>query len=157
MDFHEFFKYWMRGEVECGDYFDWCLSWWEHKDDPNNLFILYEDMKSDPHKEIMRMAAFIGREYAEKLSANNNKILEKIVKETSFSETKEQLIKSSANQSGETSVNVNARKGIIGDWKNHMNDHESLFVDQKFHQKFSGTGLDVLWNHYDIFGPKTWK
>ena len=31
--------------VNSGSWFDHVLSWWEHRDDPNILFVKYEDMK----------------------------------------------------------------------------------------------------------------
>ena len=34
MDFHDFFKFWLKGTLECSSYFDWVLSWWKHRNNP---------------------------------------------------------------------------------------------------------------------------
>ena len=38
------------------------LEWWEHRDEPNILFIKYEELKKEPHNTIKRIAEFIGTE-----------------------------------------------------------------------------------------------
>ncbi|KAJ7336540.1 aryl sulfotransferase [Desmophyllum pertusum] len=40
-----FFDQFIKGEVSYGLWFDHVLSWWEHRDDPNILFVKYEDLK----------------------------------------------------------------------------------------------------------------
>ena len=36
------------------------LEWWKHKDDPNVLFLKYEDMKKDHPGAVRAIAEFIG-------------------------------------------------------------------------------------------------
>ncbi|KAG0443395.1 hypothetical protein HPB47_014967 [Ixodes persulcatus] len=45
--FDEFFEMFIEGKVDTGDYFDNLLSWYEHRNDPNVLFLTYEDLKKD--------------------------------------------------------------------------------------------------------------
>lgn len=150
MDFHSFFKFWIAGETEAGDYFDFNLSWWNHRKDPNVLILMYEEMKTDASANIVRIAEFLGQGYADMLTANENQILKQIVQETSFEATKKQLADSGFDgKGGEADF---ARKGIIGDWRNHFTDEESRIVDQKFHRKWDGTGLEKMWDKYCIFG-----
>ena len=40
-----------------GDYIDYVLSFWRHRDDENILFMKYEDMKKDLGREIQRVAS----------------------------------------------------------------------------------------------------
>ena len=42
-DEHTFFAWYVDG----GFQFDHIASWWEHRDDPNVLFVHYDDMKAD--------------------------------------------------------------------------------------------------------------
>ncbi|XP_071589227.1 sulfotransferase 6B1-like isoform X2 [Heliangelus exortis] len=49
-----FFDLFIKGDVVCGSWFDHFLSWEEHQNDKNILFLFYEDMKkmkSDTEKE----------------------------------------------------------------------------------------------------------
>ncbi|GBN13530.1 hypothetical protein AVEN_160398-1, partial [Araneus ventricosus] len=62
-EFDVFFELFINGEVEYGDYFDTTLSWWEHRNDPNVLFITYEEIKKDPKNSVLKISGFIGTEY----------------------------------------------------------------------------------------------
>ncbi|KAH7972086.1 hypothetical protein HPB52_006332 [Rhipicephalus sanguineus] len=45
--FDEFFELFIKGRVDYGDYFDNVFSWYEHRDDPNVLFLTYEELKAN--------------------------------------------------------------------------------------------------------------
>ena len=59
-DWETFWKKFIEGEVEYGNYFDHLLSWWSHRDDENVLFMKYEDMKKDLPAAVSQVASFIG-------------------------------------------------------------------------------------------------
>lgn len=61
--FDDFFELFMEGKVDFGDYFDTLLSWYEHRDDPNVLFITYEQLKADTKEYILKIAEFMGEKY----------------------------------------------------------------------------------------------
>lgn len=42
-----------------GSYFDFLLSWWPHKDDPNVLWLHFEDLKNDLQFCVEKLAEFI--------------------------------------------------------------------------------------------------
>ena len=48
-------------------YFAHLLSWWEHRNDPNVLFLFYEDMKDDLESVVRMVAEFIGIKDEEKI------------------------------------------------------------------------------------------
>ncbi|XP_028406630.1 amine sulfotransferase-like isoform X1 [Dendronephthya gigantea] len=48
-------------------YFAHLLSWWEHRDDPNVLFLFFEDMKDDLESAVRKVASFIGIEDDERI------------------------------------------------------------------------------------------
>ncbi|KAG0418467.1 hypothetical protein HPB47_004815 [Ixodes persulcatus] len=54
--FEEFFELFMRGEVDFGSYFYHLLSWYGHRDEPNVLFMTYEDLKQDTRFWIQNIA-----------------------------------------------------------------------------------------------------
>ncbi|KAL1436969.1 hypothetical protein MTO96_048990 [Rhipicephalus appendiculatus] len=66
--FDDFVDAFVRGKVTYGDYFDHLLSWYDHRNDPNVLFLTYEDLKKDAPASVLRIADFLGaREYGERL------------------------------------------------------------------------------------------
>ncbi|XP_037275794.2 sulfotransferase ssu-1 [Rhipicephalus microplus] len=77
--FDNFVDAFVRGKVTYGDYFDHLLSWYDHRNDPNVLFLTYEDLKKDPTTSVLRIADFLGaREYGERLRTHPD-VLEKVL------------------------------------------------------------------------------
>ncbi|KAL3219891.1 hypothetical protein MRX96_005650 [Rhipicephalus microplus] len=77
--FDDFVDAFVRGKVTYGDYFDHLLSWYDHRNDPNVLFLTYEDLKKDPTTSVLRIADFLGaREYGERLRTHPD-VLEKVL------------------------------------------------------------------------------
>ncbi|KAI1287457.1 Sulfotransferase 1C2 [Halotydeus destructor] len=148
--FDDFFEYYINGEVEQGCYFDWYLSWWPHRDKENVKFFVYEEMKKDPKKEILKMAEFLGKVWADSLTANGGKILDRILTNSDI-----KYMKVQTNQSLATVWNLDketfsfVRKGQVGDWKNYLNPEQSKRLQDKFREKFTGTGMDKLWDSFD--------
>ena len=150
--FHDFFLFWLDGEVECGDYFDWVLGWWSQKDKDNTLFLLYEDMKQNPEESVLKIAQFMGDEYKQQLLANDKQILNHVLEKSSFDYMKKNNKMGSAkNHPVKEEERDFFRKGIIGDWKSHFTPEENESVEEKFRRKFKGTGLEHLWKEYGIF------
>ena len=55
-DIHEFFGQWL----DEGSLFHFLMSYWKHRDEPNVLFVHYNDLKADLEGEVRRIAAFLG-------------------------------------------------------------------------------------------------
>ncbi len=55
------FELYIAGKLAFVDYFEHVLGWWKHRDDPNVLFIKYEDMQKDLHSSIEKIARFLRR------------------------------------------------------------------------------------------------
>jgi len=60
-DYHGYFKIWLE-EL---DYFDVVASYWARRNEPNLLFVHYNDMKADLGAEMRRVAAFLDIEIPE--------------------------------------------------------------------------------------------
>ena len=114
------------------------LEWWKHKDDPNVLFLKYEDMKKDHPGAVRAIAEFIGCDL-------KPDVVDKIVKESTIDRMK-------ANPNTNFSwvsltayaikeINPFLRKGIVGDWKNHFTAEQSAKFDAVYQEKMKGTGL----------------
>ncbi|UYV67141.1 hypothetical protein LAZ67_4004062, partial [Cordylochernes scorpioides] len=152
--FSDFFDIFYKGENDFGEYFEHVMSWYKHRDDPNVLFILYEDLKKDTKGMVMKIAKFLGPEW-EKLLIDEPQVLEDVLKYSSINEMK-QMVKAqdlvAASQSEENvpqglrhiasqMANVGAgslmkdfefvRKGVVGDWKNHFTEEQAKKLDDK--------------------------
>lgn len=77
-----FVEDWLLGNVEMGKWFDHVASWYKRYNDTDVLFLRYEELKSDPHASIHRVAQFIG------VNASHAKI-EQVIQETSFQKMRE--------------------------------------------------------------------
>ena len=78
--FDVFFELFMSGQLAFGDYFDHLLGWLPHLDDPNVLFLKYEDMLADLEGTVRKIGNFLGGRAAELVS--DEEILERIVAES---------------------------------------------------------------------------
>lgn len=130
LPFGEFFDFWMDGELECGCYFDWLLSWWGRKDLDNVMITTYEERIRDPASDVIQIAKFLD-------IAIDDKILKKTVEKSSFSAMRENVNKIKKGNF--------LRKGIVGDWRNYLSEEQNKRLEEKFHKKFDGTGLENLW------------
>lgn len=85
------------------------------------VFVLYEEMEAHPHVAVLEIADFLGPEYAKRLKANRNEILNKVVEKNSLDATTERLNGDFLDQLPEAKFTTGntrrfARKGIVGDW-----------------------------------------
>jgi len=112
-DFHK--KYMRNGdEVFYGLWEKHVDNWLSKHKELNMLVLRYENMKTNPHKSIERIAKFLG------LDPTKEQV-EDVAKKT----TMEHMMEATnviADKSGKTSSVL--RKGIVGDWRNHFVDHD---------------------------------
>jgi hypothetical protein len=132
IEWDDFWKKFVNGEVEFGNYFDHLLSWLPHKDDKNVLFLKYEDMKRDLPGAVSQIASFLEVD----LSGD---VIDKKANLTSFNKMK---VDNSANYSWpplhqEKGVEF-MRKGTVGDWKNFFTAEQSAEMDCICTQKLNG-------------------
>lgn len=139
--FDDFFECFLTGEVDFGDYFDNLMSWYEHKDDDNALFLTYEQMKANPAKAVAAIGLFLGPGAARVVQDSNT--LERILHHSSFeSMRKDQQRWSSERPHGMPEF---VRKGTVGDWVSHFSGDQARRLVEKFSQRTRGTGADELW------------
>ncbi|XP_037034685.1 sulfotransferase 1C2-like [Bradysia coprophila] len=131
LPFDDFFELFMDGEVECGSYFDWVLSWWQRKDFDNVMITTYESRMKDPAGDVTQIAKFLDIVY-------DDDIIKRTVEMSSFGAMRETM--------NEWKKSNFLRKGIVGDWRTHLNNDQNKRLQNMFHQKFDGTGLETLWN-----------
>ena len=139
--FDDYFRCFVQGEVDFGDYFENVLSWWEHRREKNFLFVTYEDLKADPKSEIVRVGRFLGSEYG--TAVEDPVLLDRIVELSSFqSMSRDQTRWASARPEDRTPF---VRKGEVGDFLNVLSRGQTRELLDRFRTTDGAEGLAALW------------
>ena len=119
-----------------GNWFDFNLGWWEQKDDPNFLFIMYEDMIKDIYSVIGKLCNFLDKQLP-------SDVIDAIVRHTSFREMKKNKMVNWEFLPALLDQNISQfiRKGEIGDWENCLTVKQNQFIDNLLQEKLEGTQL----------------
>lgn len=145
MTFDQCFETFYTGEVPYGDYFDHLLSWYEKRNEPNVLLLLYEEMIEDRKKAVLDVARFLGEEHLRNMEGQT---LEKVLEHTSFNYMKAQLDYNSLGKEMKGKADdsmIVIRKGIVGDWKSCFTESQKLRLKEKMEERLKGTELLDYW------------
>ncbi|NXN88415.1 ST6B1 Sulfotransferase, partial [Bombycilla garrulus] len=128
-----FFDLFLKGNVVGGSWFDHFLSWEEHEEEKNILFLFYEDMKKDLPKVVKQITLFLS------LNVSDNDIQD-ICKKCSFSEMKNDSEKENSDHSHTVCALTSNRKlifrkGAVGDWKNYFTPKQNIRFQEIFNEK----------------------
>ncbi|KAH7972049.1 sulfotransferase ssu-1 [Rhipicephalus sanguineus] len=173
--FDEFFDMFVEGKVDYGDYFDHLLSWYAHRDDPNMLFITYEQLKKDTADWVQKIADFLDKEQYGDRMRKHPELLKQVLDATSLAsmkamnsmisnwtaliecvpaEGKEELMKELKDTFGDIwDVPGNGgfiRKGLVGDWKIHFNPEQIRRMKDRIESKTRGSDVMELWKDIDL-------
>ncbi|XP_072273345.1 sulfotransferase 1A1-like isoform X3 [Pyxicephalus adspersus] len=135
--FDEFLQGFMEGTLAFGSWSRHVKGWWNIREQKNVLFLFFEDMLEDSKRAIKKVAEFIGKDLP-------NDVLEKIQQHTTFKAMKENkmsnysTIPSSVMNHG---ISPFMRKGICGDWKNHLTVAQNEIFDAYLKKELSGIDL----------------
>jgi hypothetical protein len=138
-DFRRFFQRFLRGKLRYGSWFKHVASWWKHRDDPNVLFITYEELVGDMEGSIRKIIDFC------KLTVSEEH-LQRTLQVCSFQSMKKheekfdhrtQVILDSGMQ-----ANSFLRKGGVGGWKEDFTPQEEALFDENYQRELGGLGLD---------------
>jgi hypothetical protein len=137
--FDEFFDRFLRGEVHYGSWFRHVRGWWQHRDDPNVLFLRYEDLAADLPGCLRRIAAFCGLEIAPERWPG-------ILERCSFAfmkrhEAQFDPLTAMLYEHG-FRPNSHLRRGQAGAWGGQLSPRQARRFDQVFTRRLDGTGLD---------------
>ena len=129
LSWDEFVDHFVRGEVSFGSWWEHVPEWWAHRDEPNVLFLKYEDMKKDLPTSVKTIADFLG--YNIDLDT-----LQKIAQATTIESMKVNSVAWSEKQF--------LRKGVVGDWKNHFTPAQNEAMDKAYRKAVEGTELEFV-------------
>lgn len=97
------------------------------------LFLTYEDLKEKPEENVKRIADFLGCKTT----------VEKVVKECSFENMKNTSKEREGVHWSGTKYDMFFRKGVVGDWKNHLTQEMMKELENIADLKWSESGLDL--------------
>ncbi|CAN6235693.1 unnamed protein product [Urochloa humidicola] len=131
-----------------GPYWDHVLGYWRaHLAHPEKvLFFRYEEMQRDPEVHVRRLAEFVGLPFG--AGEEEDGVVAAIVRLCSFkhmSELKATKDGSIENVLGPGTINnsVFYRRGVVGDWRNHLSLETARRIDAITQARFQSSGLNV--------------
>lgn len=140
--FEEFCELMLNDMVPIGSVWNHYLTYWNKRDEPNFLYLKYEDMKRDTPAAVRQIAEFLDKKLTDEQ-------VEKVCDFLSFENMKNNpgvnlsalldayLGKDYLKRTGKAFI----RKGEMGDWKNHMTPELSEKFDEWIEKNTKGTGL----------------
>jgi hypothetical protein len=140
--FDEFFTRFLKGEDHYGSWYRHVRGWWEHRHDPNVLFLFYEELAADLPSCLRKISAFCGLEIAPER-------WDDILERCSFA-----FMKQHENQFDPLTAmlyeqgfqpNCHLRKGQSGAGGAHLSPQQSRQFDNKYSTRLGRMGL--------AFGP----
>lgn len=138
-DFDQFFELFMRGQVQFGSWFRHVAGWWAHRNDPNVLFLTYEEMLSALPAALKRIAAFCGFAIApERFPAIAERCSFAFMKqyEAKFDHITELLWENGMVQ------NSFLRKGATGEGRDRLAGPQEARFNQEFARWLGASGLN---------------
>ncbi|KAM7286228.1 putative sulfotransferase [Ixodes scapularis] len=169
--FDDFFELFVTGQTDHGDIIDHLVSWYKHKDDNNVLILTYEDLKRDFRNTVLRLAFFLGEEYARSLE-RDEELYQGIVEQSSISFMskflflKDDKLKSTGvrgedpyskavrrflcDEPGQSRRIELVRKGAVGDWKTLFKRQHLDRLRCRIQEKGATQILQDLWNVEDL-------
>lgn len=140
--FDDFFELFIKGETDFGDYFDHVLPWFALRDQPNVLFITYEELSLDFEVQLVRIMRFLGKEQL----LQRSDVLAQISRHSSFEQMSEDQSRwTNATRPQELPF---VRKGIVGDWKNVMSPLQYQRLHEKWIERSGNTGFYELFRSF---------
>ncbi|XP_067048549.1 sulfotransferase 1E1-like isoform X1 [Acropora muricata] len=131
----EFFvNLFIEGDVLYSKWNDHVLSWWKHREDPNVLFLKYEEMQKDLRSHVRRIADFLQKPLSDE-------IIDRIAEQCTFKGMMRNP-KPFKITEGDDEIGLMLRKGVVGDWKNYFTPEMNERFEKEVLAKLKGSGLE---------------
>lgn len=118
-----------------GGWFSHVEEWYARRDDPNILFLKYEDLRHDPEGGIRKIIDFCGFEVKPER-------LPDILERCSFAFMKKHQVKFSPFRP-RYPQDQSIRKGQVGGWREHFSPEQNTRFEEEFEKRLSKLGVDL--------------
>ncbi|XP_074837351.1 sulfotransferase 2A1-like [Carettochelys insculpta] len=137
-----FLEDFLSGNVPFGSWFDHIIGWMGLKGSENFFSITYEELQQDLAGSVRRICHFLGQELSEEQVAA-------VVENASFESMKGNKM-SNFSQVPDNYMDHQQgsllRKGICGDWRNHLSEAQSQRFDTIYRERMQGLGITFPWD-----------
>ncbi|XP_037564817.1 amine sulfotransferase [Dermacentor silvarum] len=167
--FDDFVEAFLTGSHGYGCYFQHVMQGYSLKDEPNVLFLTYEELKKHPRNTILRLASFIAERYEKMLrqvnaegqdrldvmlarssTENMRRVMVFNLSKHPLPEVDKQLkildVSSRAAYEGDPKRHTFIRKGAVGNWKQHFTREQLSLMETTIVEKTRGSDVMSLWN-----------
>ncbi|XP_003225132.1 sulfotransferase 2B1 [Anolis carolinensis] len=136
----EFLEKFLSGNVAYGSWFDHVRGWMELKDRSNFFMITYEELQQNLRGNVEKLCQILGKNL-------NSQQINSVVENASFQKMKDNNM-SNFSQAPDFDHNKGKfmRKGISGDWKNHLTVAQNEHFDRVYQEKMQGIFSTPLWD-----------
>ncbi|XP_053546628.1 sulfotransferase 2B1 [Bombina bombina] len=139
--FQKYLEDFLEGNVLYSSWFDHVKGWMQLKDDSRFFFITYEELQQDLRGSVLRICKFIGKEL-------NDAAIDSVVENSSFKVMKENKMSNYSLTPLEYLDHRKGsfmRKGIVGDWKNHLTVAQNEYFDKVYQEKMKDLNIKFFW------------
>ncbi|BAH95509.1 cytosolic sulfotransferase 5 [Oryza sativa Japonica Group] len=143
-DIDEAHRQFCDGVSQFGPFWEHILGYWRwHVEKPNQvLFLTYEELAADTLGQLRRLAEFVGCPFT--TEEQKHGVDRNIVEACAL----ENMSGLEVNRSGTITIvdstvpnNTFFRRGVVGDWRNHLTPEMARRIDEITKSKFKGSGL----------------
>nr|XP_056701851.1 sulfotransferase 2B1-like [Euleptes europaea] len=138
----EFLDKFLSGNVIYGSWFDHVKGWMELKGSPNFFYITYEELLQDLRGCVEKICHFLGKE----LSSQQ---IDSVVEYASFQKMKDNKMSNFSQVPDHFMDHKKGkllRKGISGDWKNHLTEAQNEHFDRVYWENMQGMNTTFPWD-----------
>ncbi|KAL8220172.1 UNVERIFIED_CONTAM: hypothetical protein K2H54_039977 [Gekko kuhli] len=138
----EFLEEFLEGNVHYGSWFDHVKGWMKLKGRDNFFLVTYEELKQDLRRCVEEICRFIGKELT-------SQQIDSVVENSSFQKMKDNKM---CNYTLLPDIYIDHqkeqffRKGICGDWKNHLTLEQEEHFDRVYWEKMQDMSVAFPWD-----------